>query len=358
MASEGNGSDLSVEKASSHSDVVKSATTLGRLVPVEVREFWADEARDFTPWLAEDENLKLLGETIDLDLERVKVEEPVGPFRADILAKDGDDGLVIIENQLGRADHKHLGQLMVYATNREARAVVWIATKLSDEYRKVLDWLNDNTPETISFYGLEIELWRVDSSRPAPRFNVVCEPNALTKLEQGGSLAEPTETKLLQREFWSALREYATEKQSHLSFRKPRPQHWYNLAVGRSGFQIGLNAKTVVKEVSCELYISGRVAADAAFELLEEQKEEIEKELGQLEWMPLPKKGACRIVQRKKGDIEDRDNWPELLAWCLERAESFQAAFSSRVPALDLDVVEDPEGEADSPRIESSRTPS
>ncbi len=323
-----------------------SVGPLGSLVPVEVRDFWADEARDFTPWLARDENLKLLGETIDLELERFKVEEAIGPFRADIIAKDGDDGLVIIENQLGRADHKHLGQLMVYATNREARAVVWIATKITDEYRKVLDWLNDNTPDTISFYGLEIELWRVDDSRPAPRFNVVCEPNELTKLEQGGTLSEPTETKLLQREFWTALREFAAERHSHLSFRKPRPQHWYNLAVGRSGFQIGLNAKTMVKEVSCELYISGRVAADAAFEFLEEEKEQIEKELGSLEWMPLPKKGACRIVQRKKGDIEDRDSWPQLLAWCLDRAEAFQVEFSPRVQALDLEAADAPEEEA------------
>lgn len=68
-----------------------------------------------------------------------------------------------------------------------------------------------------------------------------------------------------------------------MSFRKPRPQHWYNVAVGRSGFQIGLNAKTMVKEVSCELYISGRVAADTAFELLEEEKDAIEDELGWIE---------------------------------------------------------------------------
>jgi hypothetical protein len=323
---------------------VKSPTTLGRLIPVEVRDFWADEARDFTPWLAEDDNLRLLGETIDLELEPFKVEEPVGPFRADIVAKEGDGGLIIIENQLGRADHRHLGQLMVYATNREARTVVWVATTIADEYRKVLDWLNDNTPESVSFFGLEIELWKIGDSPPAPRFNVVCEPNEVTKLERGGtSLSEPTETKLLQRDFWIALKDYASEKKSPLSFRKPRPQHWYNLAVGRSGFQIGLNAKTMVKEVSCELYISGKVAADLAFELLEEQKDEVENELGPLEWMPLPKKSACRIIQRKQGDIEELDGWEDLLAWCLERAEAFHATFSPRVQALDLEVGEGPE---------------
>lgn len=310
---------------------------LGRLVQVEVRDYWADEARQFTPWLAEEENLKLLGDTIELDLEPFKVEEPIGPFRADVIAKEGDH-LVIIENQLGRADHRHLGQLMVYATNREARAVVWIATKIGDEYRKVLDWLNDNTPETISFFGLEIELWKIGNSLPAPRFNVVCEPNELTKLERSGStLSEPTETKLLQLEFWTALRDYAAEQESGLSFRKPRPQHWYNLAVGRSGFNLGLNANTKSKELSCELYISGRTAADRAFELLEDQKEEIEEELGPLEWMPLPEKEACRIVQAKEGDIEDQEAWPDLLSWCLNRAEAFHECFHPRVQALALE---------------------
>lgn len=333
--------------------MAKPPQGLGRLTAVEVRDYWADEARDFTPWLAQEENLKLLGETIDLELEPFRVEEPIGPFRADVIAKEGDH-LVIIENQLGRADHRHLGQLMVYATNREAKAVVWIATKITDEYRKVLDWLNDNTPDTISFFGLEIELWRIGESLPAPRFNVVCEPNEITKLERSGSpLAEPTETKLLQLEFWTALRDYAAEHQSPLSFRKPRPQHWYNLAVGRSGFNIGLNAKTKSKELSCELYISGSTAADLAFELLEEQKGQIEAELGSLVWMALPEKEACRIVQLKQGDIEEQDSWPELLAWCLDRAESFHTAFHTRVQALDLESQADEVESGDSaPSVE------
>jgi hypothetical protein len=97
---------------------------------------------------------------------------------------------------------------MVYATNRQAKAVLWIATKITDEYRKVLDWLNDNTPETILFYGLEVELWKIGDSLPAPRFNVVCKPNELTKIERGGGGGvEPTETKLLQLEFWQAVKE-------------------------------------------------------------------------------------------------------------------------------------------------------
>jgi hypothetical protein len=324
----------------------KKSAVFGTLSDVAVRDYWKDEAKDFTPWLAQPDNMKLLADTIEMELEPpFKMEEPVGPFRADIVAKEGD-GVVIIENQLSGTDHRHLGQLMVYATNRQAKAVVWIATKITDEYRKVLDWLNDNTPETIAFYGLEVELWRIGDSLPAPRFNVVCEPNELTKIERGGGgvASEPTETKLLQLEFWKAVREMGEAGGGPLSFRKPRPQHWYNFAVGRSGFSISLNAKTMFsKELSCELYISGRVGADLAFELLKEQQQEIEAKLGPLDWMALPGKGACRIVQRKDADLENRENWPELIEWSLERAEAFHSVFSPLVTALDLE--ESVEGE-------------
>lgn len=117
---------------------------LGNLTKLSVREYWKDEAKDFTPWLARPDSMKILSDAIEMELEPpFKVEEPVGPFRADIVASEGD-GLVIVENQLTPTDHKHLGQLMVYATNRRARGVVWVATRITDEYRKVLDWLNDN----------------------------------------------------------------------------------------------------------------------------------------------------------------------------------------------------------------------
>ena len=93
----------------------------------------------------------------------------------------------------------------------------------------------------------------------------------------------------------------------------------------------------MAKEISCELYIAGRVGADLAFELLQEHKDSIEAELGPLEWKPLPGKGACRIVQRKDADLEDREAWPALLDWLLERANAFHSVFSPLVTSLDLE---------------------
>src|SRR5215471_1493398 len=93
-----------------------TSQTLGRLEQVDLRTIWATEATAFTPWLAQPENLAILGETLGIDLELEAQERAVGPFRADIRCKDIDtDRWVLIENQLERTDHIHLGQLLTYA---------------------------------------------------------------------------------------------------------------------------------------------------------------------------------------------------------------------------------------------------
>lgn len=321
-----------MSSAGSHSE--KQLGVLERIT--DLRSQWPDEARDFTPWLAQAENLRILADTIEMELETEGIEERIGPFRADIVARNGD-GLVIIENQLSPTDHKHLGQIMVYATNREARAVVWIATKVTEEYRKVLDWLNANTPEEIVFFGLEIELWKIGDSPPAPKFNIVCEPNELTKIEASSSV-EPTETKLLQLDFWTAIRELGEVKAPEISWRKPRPQHWYPLAVGRAGFGVTLTANTTAGFIGCELYIDGKsFDATQAFELLMDDQSGVEAALGELDWQPLPSARACRIIQTRDADLSDRDAWPEAVQWCVDRAESFRSVFLPRVQALDLE---------------------
>src|SRR4051794_34639727 len=92
------------------------APSLGRLEKMELRGVWLKEADDFTPWLAREENIALLGEAVGLTLEVEAQEKDVGPFRADILCKDTATGSwVLIENQLERTDHNHLGQLLTYA---------------------------------------------------------------------------------------------------------------------------------------------------------------------------------------------------------------------------------------------------
>jgi len=153
---------------------------LGKLEQVDLREAWLSEPDDFTPWLAD--HLDLLGETLGLSLELEGTETSVGPFSADILCREvGDGHWVLIENQLERTDHTHLGQIVTYAAGLDALTIIWVAKEFVDEHRAAMDWLNHSTAEGLDFFGVEIELWRIGDSRMAPRLNIVSQPNAWSK---------------------------------------------------------------------------------------------------------------------------------------------------------------------------------
>ncbi|MEC9435414.1 MAG: hypothetical protein VYD87_21120 [Pseudomonadota bacterium] len=122
-------------------------TALGRLERVDLRAAWLHEALEFTPWLASPENISLLSETLGFGpdgLEVDSVERRVGPFRADILARDAvSDGTALIETPLEKSDHRHLGQILTHAAGVRARSVVRVAARMQDEQKAAVAWLNE-----------------------------------------------------------------------------------------------------------------------------------------------------------------------------------------------------------------------
>ncbi|UOY01651.1 hypothetical protein [Blastococcus sp. PRF04-17] len=161
---------------------------LGRLRRVaNARDVWTSEAGDFTPWLAE--NLDVLADELGMSLTLIATEVPVGEFRLDIQAQTPDGGIVIVENQLERTDHGHLGQLLAYASGLEASAVVWVAPRFRDDHRRTLDWLNERTDSGVDFFGVEVSVVQIGATGPrAPVFEVVARPNGWQKgvKEAGG----------------------------------------------------------------------------------------------------------------------------------------------------------------------------
>ena len=189
-----------------------ATTDLGRLKPVvDLRLAWPKEESDFTPWLADQKNLTLLGDTLGMPLEFVGREEAVGPYSADILCRDSNDGTkVVVENQLEPTDHDHLGKLLTYAAHLGARVVVWIAKSFTDQHRAALDWLNEVSEPETRFFGLEIELWQIGDSAPAPKFNVVAKPNDWTK--ERIETTPPTGVRRIQLDFWKGVAEFVVRK--------------------------------------------------------------------------------------------------------------------------------------------------
>ena len=200
---------------------------LGTLQRVELRDVWQHEEYHFTPWLAEAGNLAALSDTLGLDLELVGLEVSVGPYCADIVFTDTmTKTQVLIENQLAKTDHSHLGQILTYAAGLDAKTVIWVASRFTDEHRAAIDWLNEITHEDWQFFGLEIELWRIGMSPPAPRFNVVCRPNDWSRQvrEEAAKAEGNSPTRTFQLRFWTAFRDYRVERKQGAP--KPSAQSW------------------------------------------------------------------------------------------------------------------------------------
>jgi hypothetical protein len=319
-----------------------SHKNLGRLQKVELREIWLSEAAEFTPWLAKAENLKLLGETVGVDLECEAQEKEVGPFRADILCKDtATDSWVLIENQLERTDHCHLGQLLTYAAGLEVVTVVWVAERFTEEHRAALDWLNERTDEKINFFGLEVELWRIGDSPVAPKFNVVCKPNDWTRSIQLAAQGEVSEHRQLQLRFWTGFKDYMEEKKSFVKCQKPGLQNWMNHPLGRSGLHLASvisawNFETGTKgpEIRVEVYLDGKTAKQD-FSELEKQKAEIERSLGfPLRWYNAEGVKACRLAVRKDADFLNEALWPQQFEWLRQHVETMHRVFAPIVKNL------------------------
>lgn len=316
---------------------------LGKMEQVDLREVWQDEARDFTPWLASEAGLTLLGETIGLELELVKQEATVGPFNADILAREigEEDHFVVIENQLGKTDHDHLGKLITYASGLKARSLVWVAESFTDEHRQAIDWLNENKGESAACYALQIEVWCIGDSLPAPQFRIISSPNPYQQAVQEKISGDLTETKQDYLQFWTEVRDYLQSKKTFLQLRKPRPDQWYDIAIGRAHFHLSLIMVTSKKRAGCQLHLSGS-RAKQAFDLLKGQQAEIEKELGYpVEWHLLENKEGSRIIIYREADMYNAQQRQETKEWYWKTAEQFHKVFSPRVKALQLPEVAD-----------------
>ncbi len=311
---------------------------LGRLIKVPLREFWEKEDMDFTPWLADEENISLLGETIGFELEVEAQEKNVGPFRADILAKDiSTENWVLIENQLESTDHSHLGQLLTYAAGLDAVTVVWIAERFTDEHRAALDWLNQITPQKFSFFGLEIELWRIGDSRMAPKFNVVSHPNDWMKTVSRISRGELTPTNQLYLEYWTGLRNLLEQRDGVIRPREPRTANWLGISVGRSKFLLAASASVRDKWICVSLTLRGP-DAKPHFRALERDRADIEEEIGdKLEWDEKDdlKRSEISLSFPEDTDLEDRSDWNRQHQWLCEQLEIFHKVFAPRVKALD-----------------------
>lgn len=314
---------------------------LGRFDQVRLRDAWPGEDSHFTPWLAQLENLQLLGEALGLgELQDQQTEVRVGDFLIDILAVDSEGDLVIIENQLEQTDHKHLGQLLTYLAGQEGKAsLVWIAEDFRQEHRAVIDWLNRNTAEDFAFFAVELELWSISGSPPAPRFRIVAQPNDWTKNVRAATreVADPdlAERHRVRLAFWQSFGAFLKAKKSMFRMRRPVKNAVYRFSTGVAGFRIMARISIQKQLATVGLAIS-RDEDRTRFRSLFAEKAAIEGEFGEpLTWdEKLGTKRSLVSVTRTSVNPADPTQHPDIHGWMLDHMERFRMVFAPRIATL------------------------
>jgi hypothetical protein len=299
---------------------------LGTLKEItNLREIWAHEALNFTPWVAE--NVDLLGDAVGLDITVDETESSVGDFNVDIYASEtGTDRKIIIENQLEETDHDHLGKLITYASGKGADVVIWVVKHAREEHKAAIEWLNNHTDDKIGFFLCEIKLYQIGDSDIAPSFNVVERPNDWTKEIKKATLSNPTQQHRL--EYWQAFNDYAfknTEFSKIFNKRKPTTDHWMDFSIGSSACHIGVSQVIKRNAICIDMYINDD---KDFFKELFSHKEDIEKSMEMtLDWRELPERKASRILIEKKFELNNRDDWNNQFEYIMDVCLKMKKAF-------------------------------
>lgn len=308
-----------------------------RLEIVPVRKAFPKEAGHFTTWL--ENHIEALGHRLGIGLTVVKREKDCGDFNVDLLCEDDESHPVVIENQLEKTDHDHLGKLLTYLVNLEAKRAIWVTTDPRPEHQKVIEWLNESTGADLGFYLVKVEATRIGTSPYAPLFTVLSAPDKGTK-QFGEEKKEWAERHVQRLEFWKGLLEKCKQKAKFFSNISPGRYHWIGTGAGKGGvtfnFCIFRDCGTV------ELYIDHDKTTGkgnkAIFDRLRSQKQATEKDFGgTLDWERLNDKRACRISKTfENAGLTTPDKWPSLQDSMVAAMARLEKSLRPRVAKLDV----------------------
>lgn len=305
---------------------------LGRLQDVPVRDIWSNEASDFTPWLLD--NADRLGEALGIDLEITAAEHPVGGFSLDLHGHDRtNDCVLIVENQLERTDHGHLGQILTYAAGTDARTIVWIAPDFRDEHRQALDWLNEHTDEDTHFFGVQLRVVRIGSSPPAPLFELVANPNDWQRRTRTAVAAAgaTTERQQLYLAFWAKYLDRVREVHTDwTAARSPSRWHWMDQPglLGSARYSLSFGQGGTLRNA---LYIDLRDADlnRTLLGILEDNREAIEATYGRSLAFEAPDgRRACTVIDSTDGDVANVDRHDAYIDWLIDSGERMRKALT------------------------------
>lgn len=305
---------------------------IGKLKEVDIRNLWKHEQYDFSEWLSQSENIKLLDDVLGLTLTDITKEAYVGSYRCDIFAKDESSGIkVIIENQLEASNHDHLGKIITYASGLDAEVIVWIVKQAKEEHRSAIEWLNNNTNSNINFFLIELHAYTIENSIPAPFFEVIEKPNEFIKNSKiNGEQDNLNKSQSERLEFWNRFNEILIDRGKPFNVRKATTDHWYDVALGTSEAHVSINLVNKESVVCIDLYINDN---KELFDSLYSKKDIIENDLGfKLIWDRLDNGKASRIKYNIKGlNYNNHSNYDELMNKVIDTAVKMRDTFKKYI---------------------------
>ncbi len=301
----------------------------GELKKVPLREKWKHEANDFTPWLAD--NIEALSEALRLDLEVTDREATVGDFSLDLLAVDLiSSSTVIIENQLSQTDHDHLGKLLTYAAGFDASIAIWLSEEVRDEHRQALEWLNQKTDINTQFFGVVVEILKIDDSLPAFNFKPVVFPDEWQK-SQRQRASTNTSPKLEKcREYFQSLIDELRESHGFPGTNSAKAKNAYRqyfaAGIGKAYYRASFGRGGIV---SVSVYMEDKTL----FDKLATRAVEINSKFGrELEWERLDKKILSTVSVYRDGSIESsQSELEEIREWHIENLLKLKEVFTPEI---------------------------
>ncbi len=292
-----------------------ATTNLGTLERVDLRQAWSHEARDFTPWLAE--NLERLTSELGLELELEGQEVNVGSFRADIVARVSQtDDRVLIENQLENADLLHLGQVLAYLAGLEAKIVVWIARGFRDEHLSAIRWLNEHTVDPFAFFAVKVSVVQIGDSSLAPVFEVLERPNEWNRqVQEAGRTAERARVTQLKREFWA----HYLATHDGVPIPPDFSHHTFSYVVREAGLRI--YQFVAYRDVGIYLKASGHETGDDFEARIEPYRELFQSGIENVSYR---KWNWNWVTILDVGNTYDRSNWDEMANWLENQRQIFE----------------------------------
>lgn len=344
-----------------------TAKRLGRLEKVVLREVWGNNTQEFVGWLRQPDNISFLGNALGMNLQVTNVGNGTRDLaQADITCHDSNGTPVFVKVQFDQTSDDQLGQVLVAARNSERAVIIWIADRVAEPHRDVLEWFNRITADSYRFYGMEVDFWRIGESSLAPTVTVVVAPEGAIVIStptpeepepklmapanepiqepiqsapavvEDADLSHPTSvpaTPFL--EYWLAFNGHLLQRKSSVIGQKPTHSNWMSFPIGGPYYYLVATVSPRDHFVAVGLVLSG-TEAKRNFQFLQQARVSVEQDVGTaLEWLEVPDKSEYRILVRRYGfDPNERPQWEQQHAWLAERLERFQRAFSVRVEAM------------------------